>query len=399
MIAAFMTITLIGCNRNNEPKVVITEEITSETPSSEEAETQEPKAKDQPYWNVGLHDFCADDNGNYYYIDENDYCLMIFDAETKAARPVCEKEDCDHLEMDCTAYIDPFMYCMNSLYYYDGYLYMVSRYDRRYCLIRMNTDGSSRKNVTTLGYEEQTGYENIYNFAFCGEYIYYVERDFGTITGDEYSNVLFRQPLYNGDYEVVVGLGDYEEGVPARVKAYGNNVYYLIGDYNEKTGTPEYSGLYIYNTDIAQSSMIAEGDISDYAIDVSSQTMYVYTTRRGLYSISYGGEPVRITEASDDIPRQISWDGSYIYMSTYGNPSQETTEYIDIYSTDGELIRTVESDGWMTPEEVSYGDDRYMFATQDYTGIKVYVYYEKSDGIDNEAWSEIDNWFLANEEN
>ena len=50
---------------------------------------------------------------------------MYFDASTKDVIPVCAKPDCKHDDYDCNSYLGKGEYLLFSVYYYNGYVYVL----------------------------------------------------------------------------------------------------------------------------------------------------------------------------------------------------------------------------------------------------------------------------------
>lgn len=192
--------------------------------------------------------FAKADDGKYYFIDKNEYYLKAFDPQTQSADIVCEKEGCDHL-IDCDAYIDSLWYWLDTIYFYDGHLYIVNKTGDMYTLVQMDKNGANRKDVVKFGEKVPNTDGAVYTMSFNNGYLYY-ESASGDNYKDTYDAGLMRVSLLTGEIACVVKKADYNNNYASNMKAYGGVEFFTMQNYKTNTDTNGYiyesTGLYLY---------------------------------------------------------------------------------------------------------------------------------------------------------
>ena len=111
----------------------------------------------QNYWNPDNH-AVAKGMGGYYFIQTTDGISKIafFDETTQEAVPVCAKPECTHSDNTCNAYLCDMkqtgsaLYLTDTIYCYNGYLYLIQCEGGMGKLVRIHTDGSARETIADL---------------------------------------------------------------------------------------------------------------------------------------------------------------------------------------------------------------------------------------------------------
>ena len=111
----------------------------------------------QNYWNPDNH-AVAKGMGGYYFIQTIDGISKIafFDETTQEAVPVCAKPECTHSDNTCNAYLCDMkqtgsaLYLTDTIYCYNGYLYLIQCEGGMGKLVRIHTDGSARETIADL---------------------------------------------------------------------------------------------------------------------------------------------------------------------------------------------------------------------------------------------------------
>ena len=110
------------------------------------------EAGEDPYqscWAVGSHNFARAENG-YYFMADNGKSLMYFDASTKDVIPVCAKPDCKHDDYDCNSYLGKGEHLLFSVYYYNGYVYVLKNNMGNRKLVQISQDGDKTKGISDV---------------------------------------------------------------------------------------------------------------------------------------------------------------------------------------------------------------------------------------------------------
>ena len=111
----------------------------------------------QNYWNPDNH-AVAKGMGGYYFIQTTDGISKIafFDETTQDAVAVCAKPECTHSDNTCNAYLCDMkqtgsaLYLTDTIYCYNGYLYLIQCEGGMGKLVRIHTDGSARETIADL---------------------------------------------------------------------------------------------------------------------------------------------------------------------------------------------------------------------------------------------------------
>lgn len=96
--------------------------------------------------------------GGYYFIQTTDGISKIafFDETTQEAVAVCAKPECTHSDNTCNAYLCDMkqtgsaLYLTDTIYCYNGYLYLIQCEGGMGKLVRIHTDGSARETIADL---------------------------------------------------------------------------------------------------------------------------------------------------------------------------------------------------------------------------------------------------------
>ena len=82
--------------------------------------------------------------------------IAFFDETTQEAVPVCAKPECTHSDNTCNAYLCDMkqtgsaLYLTDTIYCYNGYLYLIQCEGGMGKLVRIHTDGSARETIADL---------------------------------------------------------------------------------------------------------------------------------------------------------------------------------------------------------------------------------------------------------
>ena len=186
----------------------------------------------QIMYRVTGRSYITKSDDGYYYIGDDEIIIYI-DKNTKKATPLCSKPNCTHTDMDtCDAYINMIENQLSAIQYNNGYLYAVcGEYDQSYIkyntyLMRMNTDGSQRENIT--------GYFDFYPLEW------FIHRGYFYCSTD---SAIFRIPLDSpkSEPEVLFETECYIESTYRSVQklyAYENYLYFYACEKNDNDEGP-----------------------------------------------------------------------------------------------------------------------------------------------------------------
>ncbi len=347
--------------------------------------------------------FAKADDGKYYFIDANEYCLKAFDPQTQKAEVVCDKEGCEHL-IGCDAYIDSLWYCLDNIYFYDEHLYIVNKTQDMYILVQMDKDGANRKDVVKFGVREPNTDGVVYTMSFNNGYLYY-ESPSGNGYKDTYDAGLMRVSLSTGEIECVIKKADYNNNYASNMKSYGGVEFFTM--VNTNTGSvDENTGLYMYDDVNSKVVKLINGDISDYCINMEKKEIYYYVINDGFYKMDIDTKRAeRIVEKKWDYPYKykMSYGGNYIY--TYiGNRQMQTKladnedTVITVYDTNGNVVNRIGKESNVSDMVICVGDKEYMFGVTRTGLVKYYRVFDKKLLLDSyKSGVEIEDWKLLNQ--
>ena len=339
----------------------------------------------QNYWSaIGIRDFTATEDG-YFFLSTDMDNLMYFDYATKEAVVACAKPECKHKDFMCNAFMWNTPYVIDNIYYHKGYLYYLKYDSGVSVLVRMDSDGSNREEITQV---MPSGQDSSTHLVFHGDYAYaYYEYAHYTLN-EEYTEVIKRISLKDGSIKNIYEV-DGTNITIADVKSYGNKLYFAVWQQvKERSHNSKTLGLYSYDYDTEQIAMISDENISDYCIIGEKGIFAYYVTGQGLYYSDINEHTTKLMIKSDKIYDmcELSYDGNYVFMSNLSyqlNYSEDDRKKkCMVLSTDGNIIKEIACDN---VANIYFGDSRCMFAWSSVNPHK-YMYIDKSDIQNADEW-------------
>ncbi len=333
-------------------------------------------------------------DGLYYYIDANEYCLKVFNPETGKSTVPCDKPDCDHI-YQCDAHMDSFEYALESLYAYGGHLYAIRMTQGVYSLEQMDLDGANRKNIGTLSNVKPGGKIVDYTVVFYNDSVYYNTFD----ENDREEDALICMSLQTGEKKSAVKCRDIEGKNVSVVKVYGDKLFFLAGKRSvvmngQETGVQiDNIGLYEYDATDEKVFPVVRGNISGYAFDIREQKLYYSIIQEGLFCMDLQTKSEKkLVTYTDDYPYayEVSVDEAYIYTvitnRKRGENSEDEKFAITIYDKTGTKVRSLAYRNKKSSGRICYGDEKYIFLEKD-SGVLNYMYIPKKE-IETAQWIE-----------
>ena len=275
----------------------------------------------QNYWNPDNH-AVAKGMGGYYFIQTTDGISKIafFDETTQEAVAVCAKPECTHSDNTCNAYLCDMkqtgsaLYLTDTIYCYNGYLYLIQCEGGMGKLVRIHTDGSAREIIADL-------------FAN---------------TGVSSISLVFHE-------------ND------------GDKLYFVIREYTKnketKAVSSDYKGLFEYDFATGDTRKVIDADVCDYHADTENQTLFYFVQGTGLYAYDMTqGSNTLIYPAEDELIQcKMSYDGKNLYLFNNGagratETKTRTQRYCYVLDTKGNQIAKILCNG-----VVYFGDTDYLF--------------------------------------
>ena len=327
----------------------------------------------QSCWAVGSHNFARAENG-YYFMADNGKSLMYFDASTKDVIPVCAKPDCKHDDYDCNSYLGKGEYQLFSVYYYNGYVYVLKNNMGNAQLVQISEDGATRKGICDVLPTEDAGSLDVV-FHDNKAYIYDHCGNFVDADANKESEVTIKEvDINNGSVRTVYSVTAMNAGF-FNARSYGDKLLFLMQMSRDKLGQGdstieklmETQGLYAYDYASGETELIMEGNICDYSIDETNKIIYYFESGKGLYkqSLNNGSKGELIYKAEKDCMKcNMSYDGRYIYLDNTDWAASSTGGKgmsCRVIDTDGNLVNRIDNP-WNGYGDIYFGDDRYMFS-------------------------------------
>ena len=188
---------------------------------------------DSQTFNPGLRQAVYTEEGYYVVNPGNGSEIEYIDTKSDKATTLCNKPGCKHNNELCNAY---FEHGINSLVYYDNYLY-VSSSDTEdamtHCLYRVSLDGSERVKVTDMyRSDEEEGYilEGFLIHRGKG----YLVINWTEESTEESEQSIYEVPLSGGEKEEVFTVTGCNPCIQF-VFSNGNYVYYTVDTSNSET--------------------------------------------------------------------------------------------------------------------------------------------------------------------
>lgn len=155
----------------------------------------------------------------YYYFDWFRGMLFYWDAESRAAVPLCARPECEHDNETCDAHAG-YENQVIRLQYYGGWLYLIGVEDTGdVCVWRISSDGSTWKKVGILANIQGKGLND--SLIHRG-YAYYILTN-GASAED--GTKLYRLCLNGKEDGELVYAGKSYAGAELKLGAYGNALY------------------------------------------------------------------------------------------------------------------------------------------------------------------------------
>lgn len=348
-------------------------------------EAEDDEDVTQTYWRPDAHSMTKVDGGYYYLTTDMKLTtyLRYFDAETKQSIPVCAKAECTHDTSECNSYFGKY-YLMKPIYYYNGYLYMVKVEGGMSVLVRVDKDGSNRKDIAQLFPNEgSTSVSMVFHNgkAYAYDHLGHVALE------EEYEETIKEVDLSTGDTRVVYSYKGTNSAI-TDAKSYGNKLFFQIFYYSvdkEKAVADMYHILYCYDYETGETEKVSDKDISDYCVDTDNNVLYYFEVDKGLFSRKLNEEKSELLYESDDTIKtaSLSFDGKNLYMSNGGigsttNLRNQIDLYIYVLNSEGKVVNTIIQNS-REIGSLLFGDSDYLFLTK-----QMKLYYINKSNIEKE---------------
>lgn len=358
-----MGTSLMGCNSNKQ--TANTENISFSDTDIDE---------NQSYFRASVHWVAKAENG-YYFMDIKEDHVCYYDDQLQESIILCNKAACSHSDKDCMAYVDPNQYHTN-IYYYRGCIYLLYQNNEGNIVLQsMEKDGSSRKDVAVLG---ACGDKSDIMVVFCNGNLY-AYFSVSSISEEENTVSLIEAELDTGKTHTVYEYTDLNTSIQ-QIRAYGNQVYFILRKYEKVDGTPTLKGkgIYMYDTESGKSQKVLDVDAYDYCIDTANEKIYYSATADGLYcyDIKTSSSNKLLTSSEESAYWELSFDGEHLfidnkawceYMFYFINSENKYEKKLWMLDLDGKVLQTVTLKNIVT---VLYGDSSKLFAYYAVVGEK-----------------------------
>ena len=333
----------------------------------------------QNYWNPENHAI-AKGNGGYYYMSYKDGVrrIMFFDEASGDSVPLCAKPECTHEDNNCNAYIGgikymtPDSYLLETIYYYEEYIYMIKYQAGMGVLVRISSDGSERKEIGELLPNSNA---STLKLVFNGDYVYAFDDAGHAGQTTEADEVIKKISLKDGKSETVFTYTGVGASI-AKGRSFGGKLYFIVREYSKNADMAQQKidnkGVYEYDYNSGETRKVIDENICDYFIDSDNQCMYYFVDGEGLYKYSQKEEKSALIYAANDeiITCKMSYDGKYVYMYNTGMGSLtdgllRVEQKCFVVDGDGKEINVITCD-----DVVFFGDENYLFASNSFN-IKV----------------------------
>lgn len=295
----------------------------------------------QNYWNPDNH-AVAKGMGGYYFIQTTDGISKIafFDETTQEAVAVCTKPECTHSDNTCNAYLCDMkqtgsaLYLTDTIYCYNGYLYLIQCEGGMGKLVRIHTDGSARETIADLF--ANTGVSSI-SLVFHENDVYAYDDTGHAGQEAEAEEVIKKISLTDGTEQTVFSYTGTGASID-RGRSFGDKLYFVIREYTKnketKAVSSDYKGLFEYNFATGDTRKVIDADVCDYHADTENQTLFYFVQGTGLYAYDMTqGSNTLIYPAEDELIQcKMSYDGKIcIFLTTaQAEPQKQKHESKDI---------------------------------------------------------------------
>ena len=287
----------------------------------------------QNYWNPDNH-AVAKGMGGYYFIQTTDGISKIafFDETTQEAVAVCAKPECTHSDNTCNAYLCDMkqtgsaLYLTDTIYCYNGYLYLIQCEGGMGKLVRIHTDGSARETIADLF--ANTGVSSI-SLVFHENDVYAYDDTGHAGQEEEAEEVIKKISLTDGTEQTVFSYTGTGASID-RGRSFGDKLYFVIREYTKnketKAVSSDYKGLFEYDFATGDTRKVIDADVCDYHADTENQMLFYFVQGTGLYAYDMTqGSNTLIYPAEDELIQcKMSYDGKNLYL--FNNGAGRATE-------------------------------------------------------------------------
>ena len=281
----------------------------------------------QNYWNPDNH-AVAKGMGGYYFIQTTDGISKIafFDETTQEAVAVCAKPECTHSDNTCNVYLCDMkqtgstLYLTDTIYCYNGYLYLIQCEGGMGKLVRIHTDGSARETIADLF--ANTGVSSI-SLVFHENDVYAYDDTGHAGQEEEAEEVIKKISLTDGTEQTVFSYTGTGASID-RGRSFGDKLYFVIREYTKnketKAVSSDYKGLFEYDFATGDTRKVIDADVCDYHADTENQTLFYFVQGTGLYAYDMTqGSNTLIYPAEDELIQcKMSYDGKNLYLFNNG---------------------------------------------------------------------------------
>ena len=190
----------------------------------------------QNYWNPDNHAVTKGMSGNNF-IQTTDGISKIafFDETPQEAVAVCAKPECTHSDNTCNAYLCDMkqtgsaLYLTDTIYCYNGYLYLIQCEGGMGKLVRIHTDGSARETIADLF--ANTGVSSI-SLVFHENDVYAYDDTGHAGQEEEAEEVIKKISLTDGTEQTVFSYTGTGASID-RGRSFGDKLYFVIREYTK----------------------------------------------------------------------------------------------------------------------------------------------------------------------
>ena len=227
----------------------------------------------------GKYQLTASEDG-YYYINLNGF-LHFIDKETLQDIPLCNKPDCIIHENEdayysngaekepCNAYVESVL--DPPIFYYEGALYLLTMkseiqgntVDRRYFLTRISLDGTERRDLWEVTWEEEIKFPHLSSYLFHRGMLYFVVKEQES-DSRLHPSFLYAYSMATGDCKLL-----HQGKLISTLTAYGDQLFFQESSEKALEEASEYMATPFY------SYTISTGEVKDYP----GVNMFVYSSQ------------------------------------------------------------------------------------------------------------------------
>lgn len=328
--------------------------------------------------------------------------VFFYDVNEKELVAWCDRVDCSHNNVFCSSFFENESW-LQQVYYYGGYVYMISMDDDYYYLEQFDQSGNNQKRLGEICTLDKLNTD--FGLRFYNQNLYFCK------TGDEAG--LYEKDLSKmSDDHTLFSLNAGQGLSRIRFQITDGVMYYGLVETNEDTCQTVF---WKRDMESGEQEQLFTADTRASSAAFVGDSIYYYEDGTGLVrALTETGQKECIYQETDQTERKVYWDGTYIYLEnvtagvTYydafisGTASEDDPNIrvtYKVFSVEGEQVDEIGVQSIVNDQVVEYqnqdiypmafyGDNRYMFMY--YPGDDLLAFDKTQIGNDDQIWSRLE---------